>query len=90
MAPELAQGLPYTEKCGEIYAFGALMSSIENRNGPRPHRTLQPPGMFADVMGSCLSVDPSAGPTAYGLVLVSSEKARTRRLRHPIVLDAQV
>ncbi|WWC71083.1 uncharacterized protein I206_105036 [Kwoniella pini CBS 10737] len=60
--PECILGKPYTAK-SDIFEFGQLLWSIENRNMPRAFRTLECSGVFADLMQRCLADDPDVRPT---------------------------
>ncbi|KAK6907838.1 hypothetical protein I203_101839 [Kwoniella mangroviensis CBS 8507] len=61
-SPENCQGAEY-DKRADIYGFGTLLWSIENRNMPRPHASLQTTGVFEDIMRRCLDNDPAKRPT---------------------------
>lgn len=53
------------DKRGDMYSFGMLLWSIENRNMPRPFMAMyrKHTGTFADLMTRCVSLDPDARPT---------------------------
>ncbi|OCF56905.1 serine/threonine protein kinase [Kwoniella mangroviensis CBS 10435] len=61
-SPENCQGAEY-DKRADIYGFVTLLWSIENRNMPRPHASLQTSGVFKDIMRKCLDNDPAKRPT---------------------------
>ncbi|WWC96458.1 hypothetical protein V866_003326 [Kwoniella sp. B9012] len=61
-SPENCQGAEY-DKRADVYGFGTLLWSIENRNMPRPHASLQTTGVFEDIMRECLDNDPAKRPT---------------------------
>ncbi|WVW85055.1 hypothetical protein I302_107091 [Kwoniella bestiolae CBS 10118] len=79
--PELVQ-----EVCTEfnetmdIYAFGTLLWTIENRNMPRAHRNLKCTGVFAGLMSKCLSVEPQERPTIDEVIAELKELPQTASL----------
>ncbi|WVQ65421.1 uncharacterized protein L199_003597 [Kwoniella botswanensis] len=72
--PENCQGAEY-DKRADVYGFGTLLWSIENRNMPRPHASLQTSGVFKGIMRKCLDNDPARRPTI-DKVLAELEKLK--------------
>ncbi|WWC88339.1 uncharacterized protein L201_003249 [Kwoniella dendrophila CBS 6074] len=61
-SPEYVQGSKY-DKRADVYGFGTLLWSIERKNMPRPHASLECTGIMKEIMSKCLSNDPARRPT---------------------------
>ncbi|WWC71085.1 uncharacterized protein I206_105038 [Kwoniella pini CBS 10737] len=74
--PEFVQGIETVfNKKMDVYGFGTILWSIENRNQVRPHRILRPTGLFKDIMSKCLATNPQDRPTIHE-VLTALKKFR--------------
>ncbi|WRT68099.1 uncharacterized protein IL334_005074 [Kwoniella shivajii] len=82
--PEYVQRREF-DKRSDIYGFGTLLWSIENRNMPRSHASLHCTGPFKDIMARCLATDPAARPTVDDILLElkSLSSAPTANARFP-------
>lgn len=65
LAPEATQeGFDYDTRA-DVFSFGMLLWSIENKNMPRPFMStiLKCTGPFADVMRRCVDINPASRPS---------------------------
>ncbi|WVW85052.1 hypothetical protein I302_107088 [Kwoniella bestiolae CBS 10118] len=61
-APEVCQGGEYDRRA-DIYGLGTLLWSIELKNMPRPHASLECGSVFGEIMARCLDNDPAGRPS---------------------------